>query len=75
MLLCFRVARDIGCTVAELADRLSWAELLHWVAFYTREEDLKLPPEKRVVRPGNKEEATKALDALFGGFAKPKGTK
>lgn len=72
MLLCFRIARDIGCTVAELADRLSWAELLHWVALYTREEDAKLPPEKRPVRPADKKEAAHALNALFGAFAKPK---
>ena len=72
MLLCFRIARDVGCTVAELADRLSWAELLHWVAFYTREEDAKLPPDKRPMRVATKEDAAKALHSMFSGIAKPK---
>lgn len=52
--------------VAELSTRLTWAELMHWVAFYTREADLALPPEKRPVRPNSPEEAAKALDGIFG---------
>jgi len=60
------LAKDLGCSVAELGDRLSWSELLHWVAYYTRESDLALPPDKRPVRPKSPEEAAKALDSAFG---------
>jgi hypothetical protein len=45
---------------------MSFTELLHWVAFYTHEADLQMPPERRPVRPKSKEEAAKALDSIFG---------
>ncbi len=51
--------------VSELMERLSWAELLHWIAFYTIETDAALPPEKRPIRAKTPEEAAKALDSLF----------
>jgi hypothetical protein len=66
LLICFRLARDVGCTVGELSTRLTWAELMHWVAFYTREADLALPRDKRPIRPTNAAEAAMALDGLFG---------
>lgn len=69
MLVCFRLAKDLGMTVADLTQRMSWAELLCWIAYYTREADLSLPPDKRPIRPKNKEEAAKALDRLLGGRA------
>ncbi len=51
--------------VAELVERLSWVELLHWIAFYTREADAALPPEKRPIRAKTPEQAAAALDSLF----------
>jgi DNA mismatch repair protein MutH len=71
--ICFRIARDIGCTVAELGLRLSWAELLHWIALYQIEADLALPPDKRPVRPKSPEETAKALNQALG--LGPKKTK
>jgi hypothetical protein len=70
LLVCFRLAKDLGMTVADLSSRMSWDELLHWIAYYTREADLALPPDKRPIRPKNKEEAAKAIDRLLGGRAK-----
>ena len=70
LLVCFRLAKDLGMTVAELSHRMSWDELLHWIAYYTREADLALPPEKRPMRPKSPEEAAKALDSIFKGKAK-----
>jgi hypothetical protein len=64
--VCFRVARDIGCTVAELGQRLSWSELLHWIAIYQIEADLALPPDKRPKRPQTPEETAAALNSAFG---------
>lgn len=68
MLILFRMAREWGCSVAEIGARLSWAELLHWIAFYQREADLALPPEKRPKRAATKEEAAALLDQAFGPF-------
>jgi hypothetical protein len=70
LLVCFRLAKDLGMTVADLTQRMSWAELLCWIAYYTREADMAVPPEKRPVRPKTKEEAAQALDRLLGGRAK-----
>ena len=33
----FRLARDLGCTVADLQQRVTWIEFLHWVQFYLLE--------------------------------------
>jgi hypothetical protein len=60
--------------VTELSGRLSWVELLHWIAFYTRESDMALPPDKRPARPQTPEEAAAALDRAFG-FHKRKPKK
>ena len=49
-------------TVAELMERMSWAELLHWIAFYTREAHAALPPGKRPIKAKTPQEAAKAID-------------
>ena len=33
----FRLARDLGCTVSELGERLTTAEFARWAGFYTWE--------------------------------------
>lgn len=71
LLVCFRLAKDLGCPVHELTQRISWSELLHWIAYYTREADMALPPDQRPHRPTSREDAAKTLDRLFGGVAKP----
>jgi len=62
----FRMALALGCTVAELGDRMSYAELVEWMAYYMLEpwgcepEDIRTsilaaasvaPFTKRRVRP------------------------
>ena len=73
-MVCFRVAKDLGMTVADLGQRMSWSELMHWIAYYTREADLALPPEKRPIRAKTPEQAAAALDRAFGSRAKKKPT-
>jgi len=41
----FRVARDIGCTVAELGKRMSSRELSEWIALYKLEYEERLQAE------------------------------
>lgn len=31
------LAAKLGCTVAELVNRLTWQEFVHWVAYYKRD--------------------------------------
>ena len=61
--------------VADLAERLSWDELTHWVAYYAREADLAIPKDKRPARPQTPEEAAQALDRAFGLRSPKKKTK
>lgn len=75
LLVCFRLAKDLGCSVADLSQRMAWDELLHWIAYYTREADMALPPEQRPLRPRTREEAASALDRVFGVSSKKKTTK
>jgi hypothetical protein len=70
MLLLFRIAKDWGCPVSELGSRLSWAEFLHWIAYYQREAEQALPPDKRPKRAATKEQAAALLDQAFGPFIK-----
>lgn len=63
--IAFRLARDLGMPVAELAQRVSWAEALHWVAFYTWEVDQQAPPGKRPIRARTPAQGAAALDSLF----------
>jgi hypothetical protein len=51
--------------VAELLERVSYAEALHWIAVYTAESDEALPPSKRPVRARTPEEGAKLLDKIF----------
>jgi hypothetical protein len=48
--------------VAELVDRVSWAELRHWLVWYQMEADATLPKDRRPIRPRTREEAAAALD-------------
>ena len=64
--IAFRLARDLGMTVAELMARMSWAELLHWIEFMRWEHDQSLPPSKRPVRARTPEQGAAALDLAFG---------
>ena len=64
--LAFRLAKDLGMPVAELAERVSWSEFIHWIAYYTWESDQAVPPEKRPIRAKNPAQAAAALDRLFG---------
>jgi hypothetical protein len=63
--ICFRLARDVGCTVAELNERVSWPEFLNWMAFYLWEADEQLPPGKRPVRARTPEQGVAALNRAF----------
>jgi len=51
-------------TVAELVERMSWVELLHWIAFYGWEAEQALPPEKRPVRVRTPGQAKAILDKI-----------
>lgn len=53
-------------TVAELGVRMSWPELVHWIALLQLEAELALPPEKRPKRPKSNEEAAAMLNAALG---------
>lgn len=64
--LCFRIARDLGRTVAELIQTLSWVEMHQWIAFYAWEYDQSLPPAKRAIRARTPAQAAAALDRAFG---------
>jgi hypothetical protein len=44
---CFGLASELGCTVAELLDRISSAELTEWMAWYRVEEEDRAEAEKR----------------------------
>lgn len=72
--LLFRLAKDLGRTVAELAESMSWPELVQWIAYYTWEADQSLPEGKRPVRVRTKEQAAAALDRFFK-VVKPKKAK
>lgn len=64
--LCFRLASQIGTTVTDLARRVSWVELTHWIAYYTWEADQALPASRRPIRPRTPDEAADAMDRAFG---------
>lgn len=51
--------------MAELGERVTWQEVLGWIAFYTWESDQSLPPEKRPLRARTPEQAAAALDFAF----------
>lgn len=60
----FRLARDLGMTVAELEQRLSSAEFVEWQAFYQVEYEIQtdtLPPLE-IDDPGAH---SAAIDLLF----------
>lgn len=59
------MARDLGLPVGELGNRLSWAELLHWIALYQIEANQALPPHLRTVRPRTSEDTVLILDQVF----------
>ena len=51
--------------VSELMQRVSWMELLHWIAFYTWEADQQVPPRKRPIRARTPADGIRALNHLF----------
>jgi hypothetical protein len=47
MYFCFRLAHILGMPVAELSERVTYAELVHWIAYVDEENELAKPPAKR----------------------------
>lgn len=47
---CFRLARDLGLTVAELERRLSVAEFGEWAAFYAAEAKVEAMAQRQAER-------------------------
>ncbi len=56
--------------VAELMDRISYPEMLHWIAFYNWESEQQTSPghkpkPEKVVRAHTKEQASAMLDLML----------
>ena len=65
-MLWFRLARDLGRTVCELKETISFNEFRMWAAFYVIESERAVPPEQRTRRPLSKSAACHELNRLFG---------
>jgi len=47
MYFVFRLAQTLSMPVGELSERVTYAELIHWLAFLDEESERAKPPEKR----------------------------
>jgi hypothetical protein len=66
MYFCFRLAQILGMPVAELSERVTYSELVHWIAYVDEENELAKPPAKR--RP--KRQTPAAMKRQIDEFAK-----
>ena len=81
MYFCFRLAQTLCMPVADLIERVTYAELMHWLAYLDEETERAKPPDKRRPRKRSQKELARKIDsfaswanALHSARTKNKGT-